>query len=383
MRDRLAAWIESKADWPVLTTSIAKKWLNDGEGLQDRGITRDLDWGVPVRRGAEPWPGMEGKVFYVWFDAPIEYIGATAEWADATGQPDSAWRRWWREDEGAADVRYVEFMAKDNIPFHTLSFPATLMGANFDGAEPWKLVDYIKGFNWLTYEGGKFSTSQGRGVFMDQALAIMPSDCWRWWLLANAPETSDSDFTWEAFQNGVNKDLADVLGNFVSRVTKFCRSKFGEAVPDGGAWGPEELGAAREIEARLAAHALAMEAMEFRRAAAELRAAWVAGNEYLQRAAPWSAVKTDPDRAAAITRFGLNLIRLYGIASRPFIPDASDAMLRALGLDPEREARWPSDVTAALEALPAGRAFAVPDNLFRKIEDEERAALEARFAGQG
>ncbi|PKP63271.1 MAG: methionine--tRNA ligase, partial [Alphaproteobacteria bacterium HGW-Alphaproteobacteria-8] len=237
MRAQLRAWNESKTDWPILTASIAKKWLNDGEGLQDRGITRDLTWGVPVMRGTQPWPGMEGKVFYVWFDAPIEYIAATAEWADAHGQPDAAWRRWWREDQGAHDVRHVEFMGKDNVPFHTLSFPATLMGANFDGAEPWKLVDYIKSTHWLTYEGGKFSTSQGRGVFMDQALEIMPSDCWRWWLLANAPEGSDSDFTWSAFQAGVNKDLSDVLGNFVSRVTKFARSKFGETVPEGGAYG--------------------------------------------------------------------------------------------------------------------------------------------------
>ncbi|MEM6489960.1 MAG: class I tRNA ligase family protein, partial [Pseudomonadota bacterium] len=133
MRERLARWIDGKADWPVLTTSIAKKWLNDGDGLQDRSITRDLDWGVPVQRGDAPWPGMEDKVFYVWFDAPIAYIAATAEWADATGQDDAAWQRWWREDLGAADVRYVEFMAKDNIPFHTLSFPVTLMGANYDG----------------------------------------------------------------------------------------------------------------------------------------------------------------------------------------------------------------------------------------------------------
>ncbi|WP_333834433.1 methionine--tRNA ligase, partial [Rubrimonas sp.] len=354
---------------------------NDGEGLQDRGITRDLDWGIPVKRGTEDWPGMEGKVFYVWFDAPIEYIGATAEWADAGGLDDEGWLRWWREDHGAADVRYVEFMAKDNIPFHTLSFPATLMGANFDGAEPWKLVDYIKGFNWLTYEGGKFSTSQGRGVFMDQALESFPSDCWRWWLLANAPETSDSDFTWAAFQSGVNKDLADVLGNFVSRVTKFCRSKFGETVPAGGDYGPEEQALAAELQSRLDAHAAAMEAMELRRAAAELRAAWVAGNEYLQRAAPWAAHKTDPDRSAAITRCGLNLVRLYGIVSRPFIPDAADAMLRALGLDPQSEGAWPASAAQALDALPAGHGFTVPDNLFAKIEDDARAALEARFAG--
>ncbi len=123
---------------------------------------------------------MEGKVFYVWFDAPIEYIAATKEWADAEGLDDAAWQRWWRTDEGADDVRYVQFMGKDNVPFHTLSFPATIMGSG----EPWKLVDYIKSFNYLNYDGGQFSTSQGRGVFMDQALEILPADYWRWWLLS-------------------------------------------------------------------------------------------------------------------------------------------------------------------------------------------------------
>ncbi|TYO91293.1 methionine--tRNA ligase [Oceanicella actignis] len=381
MRERLRAWIDSKTDWPVLATSIARKWLDDGEGLQDRGITRDLDWGIPVRKGTEPWPGMEGKVFYVWFDAPIEYIAATAEWADATGQDDSAWLRWWREDKGAHDVRYVQFMAKDNIPFHTLSFPVTLMGANFDGAEPWKLVDYIKGFNWLTYQGGKFSTSQGRGVFMDQALEILPADCWRWWLLANAPESSDSDFTWEAFQNGVNKDLADVLGNFVSRVTKFCRSRFGEQVPAGGAWGEAERALVEELRRRLAAYEAHWDALEIRKAAAELRAMWVAGNEYLQRAEPWARFKTDPEAAAAAIRFALNLTRLYAIVSRPFIPQTSDRIFAALRLAPETERDWPRDVEAALRALPEGHAFETPPTLFAKITDEQRAELEARFAG--
>ncbi|MDT8345260.1 MAG: methionine--tRNA ligase [Thermohalobaculum sp.] len=380
MRARLTEWIEGKTDWPILTTSIAKKWLNDGEGLQDRSITRDLDWGIPVKRGDADWPGMEGKVFYVWFDAPIEYIGATAEWADATGQPDAAWQRWWREDKGAGDVRHVEFMAKDNIPFHTLSFPATLMGANFDGTEPWKLVDYVKGFNWLTYDGGKFSTSQGRGVFMDQALDILPSDYWRWWLLSNAPEGSDSDFTWESFQTGVNKDLADVLGNFVSRITKFCRAKFGESVPEGGETGATEAALTAEIARRLRAYEGHWEAMEIRKAAAELRAIWVAGNEYLQTAAPWTVVKTDPARAAAIIRVALNLIRLYAILSRPFIPDASDTMLKALGAEADAEA-WPGDVAAALRALPAGHPFTVPENLFDKITEDARAEMAARFAG--
>ena len=178
LADRLEEWIDSKADWPILTTSIAKKWLKDGDGLQDRGITRDLDWGIPVKKGDEDWPGMEGKVFYVWFDAPIEYIASTAEWADANGKAEADWERWWRTDKGAEDVTYVQFMGKDNVPFHTLSFPATIIGSG----EPWKLVDYIKSFNYLNYQGGQFSTSKGRGVFQDQALDILPADYWRWWL---------------------------------------------------------------------------------------------------------------------------------------------------------------------------------------------------------
>ncbi len=374
LADRIEAWIDGKTDWPILTTSIAKKWLHDGDGLQDRGITRDLDWGVPVKRGDRDWPGMEGKVFYVWFDAPIEYIAATAEWADAEGLDDSAWRRWWREDEGAQDVRYTQFMGKDNVPFHTLSFPATIMGSG----EPWKLVDYIKSFNYLNYDGGQFSTSLGRGVFMDQALSILPADYWRWWLLSHAPENSDSEFTWENFQTAVNKDLADVLGNFVSRVTKFCRARFGEAVPEGGAWGGREQALVAEIDARLRAYEGHMEAIEIRKAAGELRAIWVAGNEYLQSAAPWATVKTDPDTAAAQVRLALNLIRVQAVISRPFIPDAAAAMMAALHCD---DWAWPGAAAEALETLAPGHAFTVPEVLFRKITDEERADWQARFAG--
>ncbi len=374
LRDRLEAWIDSKTDWPVLTTSIAKKWLYDGDGLQDRGITRDLHWGVPVMRGDRPWPGMEGKVFYVWFDAPIEYIACAAEWADAHGYADSAWERWWRTDKGAEDVRYVQFMGKDNVPFHTLSFPATIMGSG----EPWKLVDYIKSFNYLNYDGGQFSTSQGRGVFMDQALQVLPADYWRWWLLSHAPENSDAEFTWENFQASVNKDLADVLGNFVSRVTKFAATKLGDTVPGGGAPGPLETALIADLGARVREYEALMEAMEVRKAAAELRGIWVIGNEYLQAAAPWSAIKTDPARAEAIVRLALNLIRVYAILSQPFIPDAAQAMLAAMG---SPDAQWPDHIGSALTALPPGHAFTVPENLFRKITDEERADWQTRFAG--
>ena len=372
LKAQLSAWIDSKKDWPILTTSIAKKWLNDGDGLQDRGITRDLDWGIPVMKDGEVWPGMEGKVFYVWFDAPIEYIACAQEWEDAGKGTD--WARWWRTDKGAADVTYTQFMGKDNVPFHTLSFPATILGSQ----EPWKLVDYIKSFNYLNYDGGQFSTSRGRGVFMDQALELLPPDYWRWWLLSHAPESSDAEFTWENFQTDVNKDLADVLGNFVSRITKFCRSKFSEAVPEGGTYGPAEEQLVADLTARLKAYEGHMDAMEVRKSAAELRAIWVLGNEYLQANAPWTTFKTDPETAAMQVRLALNLIRIYAVLSAPFIPDASKVMIDAMQTTDDA---WPTDVATALKALPAGHPFTVPENLFRKITDGERDEWAERFAG--
>jgi len=372
LKDDIDAWIDSQTGWPVLTTSIAKKWLHDGDGLQDRGITRDLDWGVPVKKGESDWSGMEGKVFYVWFDAPIEYIACSQEWVDAGKGED--WARWWRTDKGADDVRYTQFMGKDNVPFHTLSFPATIIGSG----EPWKRVDYLKSFNYLNYDGGQFSTSRGRGVFMDQALELLPADYWRWWLLSRAPETSDSEFTWDQFQTDCNKDLADVLGNFVSRVTKFCRSKFSEDVPAGGTFGDAETTLISDLQTRLTAYQTAMDGIEIRKAASELRAMWAAGNEYLQAATPWSVFKTDPDQAAAQIRLALNLIRIYAVLSAPFIPTSAAKLLSAMNtLDME----WPTDMASAVQALPAGHAFSVPDNLFDKITDEQRDEWAERFAG--
>ena len=205
LQDRIDAWVESKTDFPQLTRSIAKKWLK--EGLRDRSITRDMKWGVPVEKDGNPRSGFENKVFYVWFDAPIAYIAATEAWANRTN---GDWRSWWRKDEGADDVKYVQVMGKDNVAFHTVSFPATILGSE----EPWKTVDKLKSLNWLTWYGGKFSTSQSRGIFMDQALDLLPPDYWRWALMANAPESDDASFTLEHFAGLVNKDLADVLGEF-------------------------------------------------------------------------------------------------------------------------------------------------------------------------
>jgi methionyl-tRNA synthetase len=361
------AWIDThQQDWPVLTTSIAYKWLN--EGIQPRCITRDLKWGVPVDR-----PGYEDKVFYVWFDAPIEYIGATKEWADAD-LANRDWRSWWWQ---ADDVRYTQFMAKDNVPFHTIIFPATLIGSR----EPWKQVDYVKGVNWLTFEGGKFSTSSHRGVFMDDALAILPADVWRYWLMANIPESSDADFTWDQFAATINKDLVGVFGNFVNRVVKFAHGKLGSTVPDGGEPGALEERLMAELDTRIPELTRQLEGLAFRKAMQELRAIWVAGNTYLADAAPWTAIKTDRDRAACVVRTALNLARVLAALSAPVMPTVCAKILDDLGVSAD-ERRWPSrPAKDELAVLPAGHPYRDGGLLFGKIEDAQVAEWSARFAG--
>ncbi|MGW2642952.1 methionine--tRNA ligase [Streptomyces sp. NPDC001348] len=376
LQHEVEAWVSRhEEDWPQLASSIARKWLN--EGLHDRAITRDLDWGVPVP--ADTWPELaaEGKVFYVWFDAPIEYIGATKEWADAAPAGETRdWKSWWYEADDT--VRYTEFMAKDNVPFHTVMFPATELGVR----EPWKKVDYVKAFNWLTYYGGKFSTSQKRGVFTDQALDILPADYWRYFLIANAPESDDSSFTWEHFTATVNKDLADTLGNFVNRVLSFSRKRFGEEAPAGGEPGEAERKLGEEIAALLAEYETHMEALQFRKAAAALRALWSAGNSYLEEKAPWLEIKTDKDGAALTLRTAMNLIHLYAVVSEPLIPASSAAMRDAFDLKDDTATWVTPDEAKTLTAVPAGTAFSVPPVLFAKLTDEDLAAYKERFGGE-
>ncbi|WP_221348439.1 methionine--tRNA ligase [Streptomyces beigongshangae] len=376
LQGEVEAWIDQVSDeWPQLASSIARKWLT--EGLHDRAITRDLDWGVPVP--ADTWPELaaEGKVFYVWFDAPIEYIGSTKEWADAAPEENRDWKSWWYEPAGASDVRYTEFMAKDNVPFHSVMFPATEMGVR----EPWKKVDQLKAFNWLTYYGGKFSTSQKRGVFTDQALDILPADYWRYFLIANAPESDDASFTWEHFTATVNKDLADTLGNFVNRVLSFSKKRFGEEVPAGAAAGDPEARLGEEIASLLAEYETQMEALQFRKAATALRALWSVGNSYLEEKAPWLEIKTNPEGAALTLRTAMNLIHLYAVVSEPFIPSSSAAMRAAFAL-PSDTASWvTAEEARTLDSVPAGTPFTVPPVLFAKITDEDLETYKERFGG--
>lgn len=377
LAEKLRKWVDASEGWPPLATSIARKWLD--EGLRDRAITRDLSWGVPVTNSdGSPRAGFEDKVFYVWFDAPIAYIAATQDWAAQENKKGAGgdWESWWKTDK-ADDVQYVQFMGKDNVAFHTLSFPTTIIGSG----EPWKLVDSLKAFNWVTWYGGKFSTSQKRGVFMDQAISIAPSDNWRWHLMANAPEGDDAAFTWEEFAVSVNSDLANVLGNFVNRITKYAGGKFGSVIPDGGEAGGHEAWIAAELETRIPALVAHYEAREFRKAMEQTRAIWAAGNEYLTRAAPWSLYKTDVDAAAVGVRTGLNLVALFGVIAQPIIPDAAAKILDAMNI-PDANRTWRfGDIAGALDAIPRGHAVSAPDVLFSKIEDTDIADWSERFGG--
>tara|TARA_R110000787_G_scaffold4801_7_gene18332 strand:- start:4173 stop:5912 length:1740 start_codon:yes stop_codon:yes gene_type:complete len=376
-QDAIRQWVNTKgANWPSLAVSIANKWLD--EGLIARAITRDLSWGVKVV-GADGTvrPGYEDKVFYVWFDAPIGYIAATQEWAEATGND---WEALWRTDKGADETEYVQFMGKDNVAFHTVSFPVSLLGSG----EPWKTVDKLKAFNWVTWYGGKFSTSNKRGVFMDQALDLLPADYWRWYLIANSPEGSDAAFTWEGFQAAVNSDLANVLGNFVNRITKYAASKFDGKVPESGEPGEAEAWMVAELAERLPRLIGYYEDMEFRKAAAETRAIWAAGNEYLTKAEPWVKYKSDVDAAAVGVRAGLNLAALFGILALPIIPETGEKILDALGIpEANRTMKFGTgaDYAALLDAMPRGHAITPPDVLFQKIEDEQVAAWTEQFGG--
>lgn len=366
---KLREWLKTKeAFWPEVAYSIAQKWIK--EGLQPRCITRDLKWGFPVNKA-----GFEDKVFYVWFDAPIGYIGITKQWSDEKPE-ERNWKDWWY---GAKDVRHVEFMAKDNVPYHAITFPATLLGTG----EPWTQVDYLKGFSYLTYEGGKFSKSEQRGIFAEDAVKEFPADYWRYWLMSNVPESSDSSFSFDLFAAVVNKDLNGVLGNFVSRVLKMTSSKIGNEVPAGG----ELTSVENELIANLQQHTddyfKYMNELEFRKALNELRAIWVEGNNYISVTEPWAVIKTDAERAAAILRVCINLIRIFAILSAPIMPDVAAKMLAKLHLDAKDMPLLKGfNIAKEITAVKAGQPFEVGDMLFERITPEKVEELKQKYGSK-
>jgi len=371
LADQIRSWVDTHADWPTITSSIAYKWLD--EGLGDRGITRDLSWGVPVP--TDTFPGFDHKVFYVWFDAPIGYLAATKEWSDAAPADEPRnWRAWWRTDEGADDVIYTQFMGKDNVPFHTLGFPATLLGSG----EPWKMVDQLKGFNYLNYRGGKFSTSEGRGVFMDAALDVAPADVWRWYLMANAPESSDTSFTWDLFAEAVNKDLVGTLGNFVNRCAVQLDRHFDGVIPAEGEWDQPETDLVERTRALIGDYQSAFEAREFRKACQALRGVWAEGNVYLETREPWRAIKTDRAAAAVAVRTALGAARVMAHLSAPVLPTVA-ATLQAAFVGAEPLVGVGPALADTIAGLPAGMEFRSPGLLFDKVTDVQLADWSGRF----
>jgi len=231
----------------------------------------------------------------------------------------------------------------------------------------------------LLYEGGKFSTSEKRGIFMDVALKLFPADYWRWWLLSNAPESSDSNFTWDSFQNTINKDLADILGNFIARVTKFSFTKFGSKIPLNNEFGELEKKTIEEIEENYISYNYFLSKIDIRKASQELRNIWVIGNEYLQKSQPWAIFKSDENKTRMIIRFSYNLIYFYSIISEPFIPRTCNKLTKHFGFT--KKSIWPKNLNLFLENITYEKDVSPPDILFPKITDQEKEFFKEKYSG--
>ena len=353
VQDTWHEWLKSHAPkWSKTASAIARGWANDE--LRDTSITRDLVWGIPVNK-----PGYENKVFYVWFDAPWGYVSISQAATDD-------WASWWKND----DCHYAQFMGKDNVKFHAVFFPEQQLAMN----DNWKTVDMLKSMNFLNFEGGKFSKSAHRGIFLEDAISIAPADAWRYALIASAPETDDTDFTFARFADTINKDLNGMLGNFVSRVCKLTNKNFGDIVPNAGA---RDVTLESQINEKLRELTDALDACEFRAAIVALRSLYAIGNEYMTIHEPWTLVKNgDMDAAGAVLNQCFQLIDLYARVSAPFIPDAAEKM-RAVFIDSDLDLSWPNEYAPRITN---GAKFVVPENLFSRIDDETVAKLAEQYA---
>ncbi len=361
MQGLVEDWIKTRVGWSKVALSIANKWLK--EGLKDRCITRDIKWGIPV-------PDMPGKVFYVWFDAPWGYVSISQKWAEETG---GDWKRFWFEN----DTRYYQFMGKDNVPFHSVMFPAEELATT----TKWKTVDVLKGLNFLNFGDGKFSKSLGNGFSGLDAVELFDVDYWRYWLMANSPESDDAEFTFNIFADQINKDLNDILGNFVLRVLKFCRSKFGTNVPENFGNTDVENKLFSQLDEKVEEYNFALSNLEFRKATKALREIWVLGNEYIANSEPWSVIKTDEKRAMTIIHNSIKLIALFGVLSQPIMPGVAKKLLAFVGV--EKENLWVNDNVEDFvnSLIVSGNEIFVPDTLFEKIDDVKVAELKEKYKG--
>lgn len=343
---KLRSWIiYGHKEWKTNVYGQCKSWL-DG-GLQPRAVSRDLNWGVPV-----PVEGAEGKVLYVWFDAPIGYISNTKELL-----PDS-WETWWKDPE----TRIINFIGKDNIVFHCIVFPAMLMayGDNF------QLPDNVPANEFLNLEGDKISTSRNWAVWLHEYLKEMPGkqDVLRYVLTANAPETKDNDFTWADFQARNNNELVAILGNFVNRALVLTHKYFGGKTPAAGDLTDTDRQALADIKTAIGAETEAIETFHFREALKQAMEIARVGNRYLQETEPWRVAKTDMERTGTILNIALQICANIAIAFEPFIPFTSAKLAKMLGID---KMSW--DRLGATDLIADGKEIGQPELLFEKVED--------------
>ena len=350
---RLRQWIlEEHKEWKPNVYGQCKSWLD--MGLQPRAVSRDLDWGIPV-----PVEGAEGKVLYVWFDAPIGYISNTI---DCVGDD---WEKWWKDPE----TRMLHFIGKDNIVFHCIVFPSMLMA---DGT--YNLPENVPANEFLNLEDDKISTSRNWAVWLHEYLRELPGkqDVLRYVLTANAPETKDNNFTWKDFQARNNSELVAILGNFVNRATVLIHKYYEGSVPVAGEFNDADLAAMDEINASIKACAENLDHFKFREALKDAMNVARIGNKYLADSEPWKLIKTDPDRVATILNLAVQICANLAIVCEPFMPFMSASLGRQLGLD---IIKW--DMAGRFDLVQAGSVIAKPELLFEKIEDsvvEEQVA---------
>jgi len=360
-------WVEKQTHWPAVTKGIAMKWLN--EGLKPRAITRNLKWGIKV-----PLKGYEDLRFYVWYDAPNSYIGITMQWANKIGKPE-IWKKYWKDPD---NTKLIQFLGSDNVPFHAIMWPASLIATR----DNYVLAHMIKGFNWLTYEGGKFSTSMNRGVFTDQALELFPADYWRYYLMLIAPERQNTDFKWEGFAEAVNKDLLGSLGNLVNRVVSFLNKNFDGVIGKVDKNDPEVQALIRALKKGLENYVKEMDSYEFQKTVIILRDLWQEGNRFFQQRAPWKQVKENKEKAHVTLSAVAHFVRGIAILSEPFIPKTSETIFKNLGLDPSEVHLITLDHVVDFDSLEGKKVSSDPEILFQKIEKKQVQELIKRFGGR-
>ncbi|XP_011045621.1 PREDICTED: probable methionine--tRNA ligase [Populus euphratica] len=375
LKDKLVHYIESTSvagGWSQNAIQTTNAWLK--EGLKPRCITRDLKWGVPV-----PLEEFKDKVFYVWFDAPIGYVSITSCYT-----PD--WEKWWKNPE---NVELYQFMGKDNVPFHTVMFPSTLLGTG----ENWTLMKTISVTEYLNYEAGKFSKSKGVGVFGNDAKDTnIPVEVWRYYLLTNRPEVSDTLFTWSDLQAKSNNELLNNLGNFINRVLSFLAkppgSGYGSVIPDAPGAGSHPLTnkLAGEVGKYVEQYLEAMEKVKLKQGLKTAMSISSEGNAYLQESQFWRLYKEDQPSCSIVIKTSLGLVYLLACLLEPFMPSFSVEVFKQLNMLPEQASLCDEkgDMDKAKrpwEILPAGHKIGTPEPLFKELKIEEVEDYRKKFAG--